>query len=94
MTIIEKLMLTNGLTKKEFAHQLGITSKTLSKKFNGISQWRVKDIHNIGDTLKLDPKQLQLIFFGDSPNDKKALNNWSNLLDYFIELLHNTTIKS
>ncbi len=75
MSILEKLMIPNGLTKKELANRLSITSKTLNRKFNGINQWRIKDIQNIGDTFKLDPRQLQLIFFGKSPNDKKALGN-------------------
>ncbi len=86
MTILEKLITLHKITKKDLALQLEITTGTLNKRLKGISEWRIQDIHNIADILRLMPWQLELIFFSNSKtaNDKQALEIWDKLLDYFI----------
>ena len=86
MTILEKLITLHTITKKDLALQLEITTKTINKRLKGISEWRIQDIHNIADILRLMPWQLELIFFSNSKtaNDKQALEIWDKLLDYFI----------
>ena len=86
MTILEKLITLHMITKKDLALQLEITTGTLNKRLKGISEWRIQDIHNIADILRLMPWQLELIFFSNSKtaNDKQALEIWDKLLDYFI----------
>ena len=86
MTILEKLITLHKITKKDLALQLEISTKTLNKRLKGISEWRIQDIHNIVDILRLMPWQLELIFFSNSKtaNDKQALEIWDKLLDYFI----------
>ena len=86
MTILEKLITLHKITKKDLALQLEISTKTLNKRLKGISEWRIQDIHNIADILRLMPWQLELIFFSNSKtaNDKQALEIWDKLLDYFI----------
>ena len=86
MSILEKLITLHKITKKDLALQLEITTGTLNKRLKGISEWRIQDIHNIADILRLMPWQLELIFFSNSKtaNDKQALEIWDKLLDYFI----------
>ena len=86
MTILEKLITLHKITKKDLALQLEITTGTLNKRLKVISEWRIQDIHNIADILRLMPWQLELIFFSNSKtaNDKQALEIWDKLLDYFI----------
>ena len=86
MTILEKLITLHKITKKDLALQLEITTGTLNKRLKGISEWRIQDIHDIADILRLMPWQLELIFFSNSKtaNDKQALEIWDKLLDYFI----------
>ena len=55
MTILEKLITLHKITKKDLALQLEITTGTLNKRLKGISEWRIQDIHNIADILRLMP---------------------------------------
>ena len=51
------------VTKKEVATALKISSMSLYKKINNITEFKASEIYKLTDVLKLDLKVRELIFF-------------------------------
>jgi len=58
-------MVLNGDTQKQLAKKTGITSATMSRKFNKLREWDATEIKAIANVYNLTPEQIYEIFFAD-----------------------------
>ena len=64
-------MVYHGDTQKTVADALGISPQTVGDKLNGVTDWTQSEIRALAERYKLDPVQVDDIFFGGEL--------WSNL---------------
>lgn len=68
---VKNLMKKRNMTIKELAKQMGVTSKTLSRKLNGEQEFCVSEILTIIKVFNLSIEACAQIFF--NPEDKDSL---------------------
>lgn len=66
------VMILHGDTQRSVADALGISPQTVGDKLNGATEWTQSEIQALAERYKLDPAQVDNIFFGGELwNDQK-----------------------